>query len=342
MNNAGQMKVNSTSYLIFIALLLITIFLGLILFGCDSRTEQYHIEILAGDPGSHEVVTGFKERMAELGYVEGQNILYSLNDFSTFSDPTQEVRIKTQAAHGADLIFTLFTEVSLVAREASASTGTPMVFAYAAIEDTGLIKSIREPGGRITGVRYPGPEQIIKRLEILNQIAPQNKRIFIVYVRDYATIHPVLTELRTLARSLGVSLVEAEVQGLDDLEKELLMRDQLPDPGMDAILLMPDNVNHSHAGWKMIRDFAARHDLPIAGSFFHAVEQGALFGNANDMVEVGRQAAPLVDKILQGIPAGTIPVVSPEPDLYINYKRAQELGLDIPEGLLRQAKSILQ
>jgi putative ABC transport system substrate-binding protein len=108
------------------------------------------------------------------------------------------------------------------------------------------------------------------------------------------------------------------------------------------MLLMPDSINHSFAGWKMIRDFADRHNLPVAGSFRYTVEQGAIFGIADNLEAVGRQAAPLVHKILQGTPAGTIPVVTPEQVLVINYKRVQELGLEVPEGVLRQAKEILR
>lgn len=310
--------------------------------GCDNAPNQYRIEILADNPDFEDVVTGFKEQMSDFGYAEGKDTLYVLNDFSASLDPVFEIRERIQTANGVDLILSLFTGASLVAREAATLTGKPMVFAYAAVEDTGLVESIRDPGGTATGVRYPGPEQIGKRLEILHRIAPDHTRVCVAHARDYPPVAPALSALRALARSLGVTLVELEVEDLADLAKELHARGQLPDPGMDAILLMPDYVNHSHDGWILIRDFAARHDLPVAGSFLYTVEQGALFGNANDLVDVGRQAASLAHKILQGIPAGTIPVVSPEQELYINFKRAEELGLEIPEGLLRQARIIVQ
>lgn len=317
-------------------------FLCFLVAGCDSAPSQYRIELLAGIPGFHNIVAGLKEGMSDLGYVEGKNVVYILNDFSASADPAREIREKSTDFGEADLIFSMFTEVSLVAKEAAILTGRPVVFAYAAAEDTGLVESIRAPGGMITGVRYPGPEQISMRLEILHRIAPERTRVCIIHVLGYPAIAPALSALRPLARSIGVTLVEVEVGGLEDLKKELQARGRLSDPGMDAILLMPDNVNHSHEGWIMIRDFAAEHDLPVAGSFLNTVEQGALFGNTNDLVDVGRLAAPMIHKILQGMPAGTIPIVSPEPELYVNYKRAEELGLEIPEGLLRQAKIIIQ
>jgi len=137
-------------------------------------------------------------------------------------------------------------------------------------------------------------------------------------------------------------LVEVPLTSLEELEADLDRRDRSADPGMDAMILMPDFYNHSPRGWELINEFAHKRHLPLAGSFLYTVQQGAVVGNANDLADVGKFAAPLVAKIFSGIPAGTIPVVTPEQDLYINYRRARELGLKVPEGLLRQAKVIIQ
>jgi putative ABC transport system substrate-binding protein len=50
----------------------------------------------------------------------------------------------------------------------------------------------------------------------------------------------------------------------------------------------------------------------------------------------------LADKIFKGTPAGEIPVLTPEQDLWINYTAAQELGLTVPESLLSQATNIIR
>jgi putative ABC transport system substrate-binding protein len=191
-------------------------------------------------------------------------------------------------------------------------------------------------------VRFPGPEQIGKRLELLHTIAPNVQRVWIGYDKNYPNIKPALAVLRPLAELMNIDLVEVPAGAIEELAADLDHREKTADPGMDAILLMPDTYNHSPKGWQLIRGFAAKHRLPIAGSFLYTVEQGAVFGNANDLTAVGKLAAPLVAKIFDGIPAGTIPVVTPEQDLYINYKRARELDLELPEGLLRQAKVIIR
>ena len=71
-------------------------------------------------------------------------------------------------------------------------------------------------------------------------------------------------------------------------------------------------------------------------------EYGSIFGIHVDPRKTGEQAAILADKILKGTPAGTIPVVSSESYLEINYKAAQELGITIPEGLLNRADKIIR
>ncbi len=139
-----------------------------------------------------------------------------------------------------------------------------------------------------------------------------------------------------------IKVVEVPAATIAELETDLAARAKSADPGLDAIILMPDIFNHCPAGWELIRRFAGEHRLPIGGSFLYTVEQGAIFGNANDLTEVGKLAAPLAEKILRGTSAGMIPVVTPEQDLWINYKAARELGLTVPEGLLQRAKKVIR
>jgi putative ABC transport system substrate-binding protein len=78
------------------------------------------------------------------------------------------------------------------------------------------------------------------------------------------------------------------------------------------------------------------------GNIMSQVQQGAIFFYAPAVVDGGKGAATLADKILKGTPAGTLPVVTPDSQLIINYKAAQQLGLAVPEGLLSQAAQIIR
>lgn len=321
--------------------ILVVIVLAPLLGACAPKPKTYQVGILCGSDAFLEVVNGFKAGMANLGYIEGKNVIYDVQALN--ADPVGEQRAAEQfVANKVDLIFAVPTEPALAAQAATRGTNIPIVFAYAGIENSGLVNSVREPGGNITGVRFPGPEQLSKRLEIMLELAPQVRRLWIGYHKNYPNTGPALEALRPLAASRGVTLVEVPATTVEELEADLASRATKEDIGIDAIMLMPDILNHSPAGWELIRTFAAQHRVLLAGSFPYTVEQGAVFGNANDLVKVGELSAPLADKILKGTPAGTIPVVTPEQELYINYKVAQELGLTVPQSLLGQAAKIIR
>lgn len=315
---------------------------ALLLSGCGAeKPKVYRVGIISGTDAFLSIADGFKAGMAELGYVEGENIVYDMQQLN--ADPAGELQAAEKFVEDkVDLIFTFPTEPSVAAQIATQGTNIPVVFAYAGIEGSNLAKSVREPGGNITGVRFPGPEQISKSFEILLELAPEVKRVWIGYDKNYPNTAPALEALRPLASSKGVTLVEVPVTTVEELEADLAARAASADLGLDAIMLMPDSFNHSPAGWRAISKFATEHKVPLGGSFPYTVEQGAVFGNANDLFEVGELAAPLADKIFKGTPAGTIPLVTPEAYLWINYKVAQELGLTVPGGLLSRAVEIIR
>jgi putative ABC transport system substrate-binding protein len=325
------------------AYMLPPIIMGLLLLnGCSARAPKvYHVGVLYNTGSFVEISYGFKDKMTELGYVEGQNIHYDVQDGK--DDPQKMQQIARQfVADRVDLILTLSTPTSLFAKEASQGTDVPVLFAYASIEDTNLVDSVQAPGGNITGVRYPGPEQISKRLEILLEIVPRVKNVWIGYDTNSPNTATALNAVRRSASFYGVKLLELPAVAINELEADLTARAESGDPGIDGIILMPDGFNHSPVGLPVLCNFAKRLHIPLGGSFFYTVEAGALFGNANSLTAVGEMAAPLADKIFKGIPAGTIPVVTPEHELWINYAIAQELGLSVPEGLLKLADGIIR
>lgn len=325
----------------------LTMLAGVVLFtlllsGCNAKkTKVFHVGIISGADFFLSVVDGFKTKMTELGYVQGENIVYDVIKLNI--DPAGEQQAAKKFVNDSvDLIFSVPTEATVAAQAATQGTNIPVVFAYAGLEESNIVKSVRAPGGNVTGVRFPGPDITVKRFEILLELVPGIKRVWIGYDKNYPNTLPSLKVLRPLAVSKGVTLVEVPASTIEQLEADLAMRAKSANLNLDAIILMPDTFNHSPAGWTVIKNFAAKHRVPIGGSFLYTVEQGAIFGNANNLFKVGELAAPLADKIFKGTPAGEIPVVTPEQDLWLNNKVAQELGLTIPEGWLSMATKIIR
>jgi len=332
-------KLKYGQQVVIIALLIVG---GLLLSGCRAeKPKVYRVGILSGLDYMANAADGFKAGMAELGYVEGQNIVYD-HQKTNFDMATYKSILQKFVTDEVDLIFVFPTEASLEAKAATQGTNIPVLFSIANIEDTGLVNSVREPGGNITGVRYPGPDIALKRFEIMRELAPQAKRMWIPYQQGYPIVASQLEVLRPAAVAAGVTLIEAPADNAAELEADLQARAQSADLGLDAILFIAEPLAVTPDAFAVMAKFAAEHNIPIGGALMEVEGYGSVFGLNIDPVNVGKQAAPLADKILKGTPAGTIPVVSAESYLQINYKLAQELGLTVSEGLLSQAAEIIR
>jgi putative ABC transport system substrate-binding protein len=219
-------------------------------------------------------------------------------------------------------------------------TGIPLVFAHAFIEDVDLIESMREPGKDITGVRYPGSDLAIKRFEILLDMVPDAKRVWVPYLQGYPSVPSQLEVVRSMAAASGVTLIEAPATSAAELQDDLARRVRGDDPGIDAMLFLAEPMCVNPEAVTVIGAFAAEHNLPVGGSSSPLPQ--LVFSLLPQNVAVGYQAATVADKVLKGTPAGAIPVVSPESYLKIYYTQAKALGLDAPEGLLSRADEIIR
>lgn len=332
-------KLKHGQHVLVVALLIVA---GLLLSGCGTeKPKVYRVGILSGLEFSARTVDGFKEGMTELGYVEGQNIVYDVQS-TDFDMAAYKSILQGFVADEVDLIYVFPTEASQEAKAATQGTDIPVVFSVANIEDTGLVDSLREPGGNITGVRYPGPDIALKRLEIMRELAPQATRMWIPYQRGYPIVDSQLEVLRPAAAAAGITLIEAPADNAAEVEVALQARAQSADIGMDAILFLAEPLAVTPEPFLVMARFAAEHKIPIGGALMEVEGYGSLFDLGIDHFNTGKQAAPLADKILRGTPAGTIPVVSSESYLKINYGLAQELGLTVPEGMLSQAVEIIR
>ncbi len=310
--------------------------------GCGERGDKvYKVGILSEVEAFTIIADGFKSKMAELGYIEGKNIVYDIRIANMNPEQEKEVA-RNFVRDNVDLIFTFPTEASIAAKEAARDTDIPVVFANANIEGTGLIESIREPGGNITGVRFPGADNDVMRLSFFPKFVPDAKRILILYDPKYPTTQKVAEALREAAPSFGITLLEEHITGVDDLKTKLERRSAQGDIGIDAILIMPEFINHTPDGFQAIVDFASKHRIPLGGGAPFTVNQGAIYTFHPDFFETGMLAATMIDKIFKGTPAGTIPVASPESHLLINYRVMKELGLPVSEGLLSRAREIIR
>jgi putative ABC transport system substrate-binding protein len=324
-------------------LLISVVIAALLLSGCTGlqAKKTYKVGLLMGLEFTAPIADGFKAGMAELGYVEGENITYDVQVVG-FDIPTYQNTIKKFIADKVDLIVVTPTEATIEAKTLTKGTDIPVLFSFAFTEGMGIIDSIAQPGGNITGVRFPGVDVQLKRYEILRKIAPDAKRIFMPYQRGYPIVAPQLEALAPLAKDEGITLIPFPADNAAEIQAELDKRSAADDIGMDAILMLVEPLMVAPDAFEVTAKFAYEHNIPIGGAYSTTGEYTSLFGVNVDLFASGKQAAPLADKIFKGTSAGTIPVVSSENFIQIDYKVAQQFGLAVPEGLLKQANEIIR
>ncbi len=304
------------------------------------NTKVYHVGILNALDFFSQSTDGFKQKMTELGYIEGTNIIYDVEKAAAPSG--NQAIIKKFVDAKVDLIFAYPTEASLEAKEGTKGTQIPVISGNAIVEGVGLVDTVQHPGGNVTGVRFPGPEIAVKRFELLHQIAPKVKRMWVPYLKDYPSVAPAFEVLDPAAKAAGVTLVKAPFTSPDELMAYLGARPANGDQGYDAILFVPEPLSVIPDAVNAMYSYADSHKLPVAGGFLLDSDSGSILNVIPNSLEVGKLAAPLADKIFKGTPAGEIPVVSPENELFINYKAILKLNLTIDDGLLSIAKKVVR
>ena len=317
---------------------------GLCLNACTTEepSQTYRVGILSGVEVFASTIEGFKARMEELGYVEGENITYDVQ--SAEGDTDRMTQIAQQfVADDVDLIFTTTTGGALAAQAATADTDVPVVFTI--VVDPvggGILNDLRQPGGNVTGVSRPLTSFLSKRVETLVEIDPTVEYLWVPYNPDYSTANVSLPAVREAASVLGLTLIETPVSSPEDVLSEIERLSALDAPGFQAIQIMPDSTVQNATSWEALLAFANERGLPILANVPGQVEQGALLTHSDDNFETGEIAAPIADQVLKGADPGLIPVALSEPRLYINYAVAQRLGLEIDDGLLSRADEVIR
>jgi putative ABC transport system substrate-binding protein len=311
--------------------------------GCSGKAKAdkvFRVGILSGLDYLMVASEAFKEELTKLGYTEGENIIYDIQ--STNSDLEDYKKISQKFVEdNVDLIFCYPTEVALELKEITKGTEIPVIFGVTNIEDTNLVNSVREPGGNVTGVRYPGPDIAVKRFEVMLQIVPEAKKICLPY-SDLPVCYPQLEALRPVAQEAGITLIEVPAKTPQELNDFFAKQDVEGEVDFDAILSIAEAYAVMPETFLTMIKFANKHDIPMGGAYMEAEGYSSLFGVNINPIVTGQKAAVLADKILKGQNVSTVSVISDESFVQLNYKEAQKRGYNMPDDLLSQATEIIK
>jgi putative ABC transport system substrate-binding protein len=300
--------------------------------------KVYEVGVMITDDTYLAPVEGFKEGLKALGYVEGQHIVYHLRNAKLDREAIRRFA-QEFVNQRVDLIFTATYIGASAAKEATATVGIPVVFGPAGDPvDTGLVQSITASGNNLTGVSTLSLELTAKRLEMLTRLVPKTHRVAIVFNPEDRFSQDVVKQTYGAAERLGLRLVE--VKGRDASEIQAALR-RLHRSQADAVFAIPDVlVNNQVATLSAI---ARDQKLPYIVHIRSLAERGALASYGINTYEIGRQAARLADKVLNGTRPAEIPIETPRKlELVINLRVAKEIGLTPSNQVLREADVILR
>ena len=203
---------------------------------------------------------------------------------------------------------------------------------------TGLVASLAQPGGNVTGLSVMDPGLNSKQLQLLKEAAPKISRVAVLYNPTFPASVLSLREVQAAGPALGLAILPMEVRTADELDAQLAVMTNMH---TDAVLTFGDPFTSRHQ--RRILAFAATHQWPAASLWREFVEAGGLLSYGPSLRDLFRRAATYVHKILHGAKPGDLPVEQPMKfDLILNLKTAKALGLTIPPTLLFQADEVIK
>ena len=288
----------------------------------------------AEEPRFSEIASGLKRGLREQGYRE--DAIHVVEGRTRRGDEAgARATVQALAGQGVTVLFVVGSALVKLARETVPEL--PIVFVTPGDPvAAGLVASLAHPGGNMTAMTFEYPELSGKRLELLRELAPRVRRVLALYDPRDASPRQGIAAARAAATALGIKLVEREVRNAGEITRGLKGLDEA-----EALLGIPGGVTSDYE--ETMIGAASSKRLP---SIFHtrsrSTRDALLTYGAND-VDIARQAARVLDKILKGANAGDLPVERPTRlMLVINLKTAKALGLTIPPSLLLRADQVIE
>ena len=278
-------------------------------------------------------VEGLRIGLEELGLKEARDVV--------FEHRFTEGNLERLAPAAAELVKTnvhvIFTSNEDATRAAMGATSSlPIVFAT--VRDpisAGIVSNLARPRGNVTGVSMVTFELVPKRMEVLKELSPAVRRVWLVYDTHDRSVGPVLEKARAAAAQLKLELVAQAVATADELQ-----RVQKTIRAGDAIFVHDQTTTLDISAQLLATSLAARVPAIYTSAFW--VGHGALASYGADYHAAGRQAARLVAKVLRGGKPADLPIEqATKIELALNAKTARSLGITIPAALQGRADKII-
>jgi putative ABC transport system substrate-binding protein len=294
--------------------------------------------VTSGRPSLRYLTDAYLQRLRELGYVEGKNIVHIVVRVPDFSYETLVRAHREIVRRKVDVVFTGGTEAFLKAA-VDASGKLPIVMVSPTFDPVvrGYAKSYRAPGGNVTGIYSTEIPLIEKRLQLMREALPHLKALT-VFWDDLSADR--WRETQKAAARFGFELYGVKfIKRPYDFER-----------GFAAVpakyrggLFMVGSPHFALPKRGRLPDFALRHRLPTMFTVRNFPAAGGLMSYGANYAAMWARGVDYIDRIAKGADPATIPIERASKfDFVVNLKTAKALGLKLPRSILLRATEVIE
>jgi putative ABC transport system substrate-binding protein len=300
------------------------------------KTPRIGVLSFGGCPPAPWWFDPFREGLRELGYVEGENIIFECRGADRKFD-----RLAAAAAElvqsKVDVIFTVSTPITQAA--VNATKTIPIVFSFVGDPvGSGFAESLARPGGNATGFSTLGVDISSKWLQLLKEAVPNASRVAVLWNPLTSFGELALRQVKVAATAMELQL---QILGVKDPEEFDSAFAAMVREGADALLVLGDTLFITNR--VRLAKLALQHRLPDMQGVREHAEAGSLLVYAANFADLVRRAADYVHRILKGADPAELPVQQPTTfEFIINLKTANAIGIKIPPSLLMRATAVLE
>jgi len=322
------------------AMLIVTLILAILVAPLAAEAQRKAMPVIGylhfASPSLAPTPVVFRQGLSEVGYVEGQNVAIEYRWAEGRYDRLPALA-RDLVDRKVDVIAAFGPQAAHAAKNATSTISIGFGVGTDPVAD-GLVASLAQPGGNLTGRSILAVELVPKRLELLAELVPQAKVVALLVNPNNSYTEPMIRDVQEAARAKRVQLPILKAATESEIDAAFATLATLH---ADALVTGDDPFFVSRR--EQLVALASRHAVPAIYQFREFTAAGGLISYGPSLTEAFRRAAYYVARILKGAKPADLPVEQPTTfELVINLKTAQALGLTIPPRLLFQADEVLR
>jgi putative ABC transport system substrate-binding protein len=292
--------------------------------------------LLVGISRESKEAQAFRQGLRDAGYAEGRDVViewrFANGDYARIPELVADL-----VQRKVDVIVVDSTVAAQAAKRATSTI--PIVMASIADPvGSGLVASLAQPGGNVTGLSMMATDLTAKRLQLLKEAMPRVARVAVLWNPDTSFHTKAIEDLRAVAPALAIELSFVSARTLEEFGPAFA---SIGRAHAQALYVIDDPVFFNHR--MMLFKLASKARLPTMYGLRPFVDAGGLMSYGTNPGDLFRRSAGYINKILKGAKPGDLPIEQPTKfEFVVNLKAAKALGITIPQSILVRADEVIR